>query len=68
MAGFGDDAIAVVTNGLRHATGTFPERLMSHGLVGEIALVSGLVILRILRSAVRAAVRAVTYSPREYPS
>lgn len=68
MAAFGDDAIAVVTNGLRRSTGTFEERLVSHGLVGDITLTVVSVVLRIIRSAVRAAVRAVTYAPREYPS
>lgn len=36
MAGFGSDAIAVVSDGLRRSTGSFAERLMSHGLVGNI--------------------------------
>lgn len=34
--GFGNDAIAVVTNGLRRSTGSFAERLVSHGLIGNI--------------------------------
>jgi len=33
---FGANAIAVVTDGLRRSTGSFEERLMSHGLVGDI--------------------------------
>jgi hypothetical protein len=37
---FGDDAIAVVTDGLRRSTGSFGERLVSHGLIGDI-LTSG---------------------------
>ena len=36
MPGFGSDAIAVVTDGLRRSTGSFAERLVSHGLVGDI--------------------------------
>ena len=36
MAGFGSDAIAVVTDGLRRDTGSFAERLVSHGLIGDI--------------------------------
>jgi hypothetical protein len=36
MAGFGADAIAVVTGGLRRSTGTFAERLVSWGYVGDI--------------------------------
>ena len=36
MPGFGDDAISVVTDGLRRSTGSFSERLVSHGLVGDI--------------------------------
>ncbi len=36
MPGFGSDAIAVVTDGLRRATGSFAERLVSHGLIGDI--------------------------------
>lgn len=41
MAGFGDDAIAVVTNGLRRSTGSFAERLVSHGFVGDIVATAG---------------------------
>jgi hypothetical protein len=33
---FGNDAIAVVTNGLVRDTGSFAERLVSHGLIGDI--------------------------------
>ena len=33
---FGADAIALVTGGLRFDSGTFEERLVSHGLVGDI--------------------------------
>ena len=36
MAGFGSDAIAVVTDGLRRSTGSFAERMVSHGLIGDI--------------------------------
>ena len=40
---FGADAIALVTNGLIFSTGSFPERLVSAGLVGDItASVAGL--------------------------
>lgn len=36
MAGFGDDAISVVTGGLRRSTGSFAERLVSAGYIGDI--------------------------------
>ncbi len=39
MAGFGADAIAVVTGGLRFSTGSFPDRLVSRGYIGEILTV-----------------------------
>ena len=34
--GFGADSIAVVTGGLRYSTGTFAERLVSSGYIGDI--------------------------------
>ena len=34
--GFADDSIAVVTGGLRYSTGTFAERLVSSGYIGDI--------------------------------
>lgn len=34
--GFGADAIAPVTLGLRFSTGSFAERLVSWGLIGDI--------------------------------
>jgi hypothetical protein len=34
--GFGADAIAVVTGGLVRATGSFAERLVSWGYIGDI--------------------------------
>ena len=33
---FDADAIAVVTDGLRRDSGSFAERLVSHGLIGDI--------------------------------
>ena len=36
MAGFGDDAIAIITKGLRRSTGSFAERLVSAGYIGDI--------------------------------
>lgn len=40
---FGDDAISVVTNGLRRSTGSFAERLVSHGLIGNISALGTLI-------------------------
>lgn len=34
--GFDANAIAVVTRGLRRSTGSFSERLVSYGLIGDI--------------------------------
>ena len=39
MAGFGADAIAIVTGGLRRDTGTFAERLVTGGYRGDIPTV-----------------------------
>lgn len=36
MAGFGSDSISVVTSGLKRATGSFSERLVSSGYMGNI--------------------------------
>ncbi len=36
MAGFSNNAIAIVTDGLIRSTGSFAERVVSHGLVGDI--------------------------------
>ena len=62
--GFGSDSISVITGGLRFATGTFPERLVSHGLVGNI----GAAVSRIIRAVVRAVTRTVAYIPTNYPT
>ena len=67
MAGFGDDAIAVVTNGLRRSTGTFEERLVSHGLIGDILTVAVVAVSRLIKSVVRSVTRAINYDPRNYP-
>lgn len=44
--GFGADAIAVVTGGLRRSTGSFAERLVSSGYIGDITTSPLLVTLR----------------------
>jgi hypothetical protein len=41
--GFGADAIAVVTGGFLRSTGSFAERLVSWGFIGDIS--SGVVTL-----------------------
>jgi len=49
--GFGDNAISVITGGLRRSTGSFAERLVSSGLVGDIVTApeEGTAIRRITR-------------------
>jgi len=44
VPGFGSDAIAVVTDGLRRSTGSLAERLVSHGLIGDIAMAPSVVV------------------------
>ncbi len=41
--GFSEDAIAVVSAGLRRSTGSFAERLVSSGYVGDVAGVSSVI-------------------------
>lgn len=43
MAGFGADAIAPVTQGLIRSTGSFAERMVSSGYIGDILTAGGLI-------------------------
>lgn len=47
--GFGANAIAIVTGGLRFSTGTFPERLVSWGYASDIGDNNPGVGMRVLR-------------------
>lgn len=40
LMGFGANAISVVTGGLKRSTGSFSERMVTHGLIGDIAVVA----------------------------
>lgn len=44
--GFGSDAISVITHGLIRATGSFSERLVSDGYIGDILTEGTVLILR----------------------
>jgi len=44
--GFGNAALSVVTAGLRWATGSFAERLVSSGYVGDIATAPSVVLVK----------------------
>lgn len=42
--GFGNDSISVITRGLRRSTGSFSERLVSDGYIGDI--LTGVVLVK----------------------
>lgn len=44
--GFGNAALSVVTAGLRWATGSFAERLVSSGYIGDIATAPSMVLVK----------------------
>lgn len=49
MAGFGSDAISVVTGGLMRSTGSFAERIVSSGYIGDITTTPTVPILARVR-------------------